>query len=177
MSKADRCDEKTLEGSFDRFFTLFVIFNRLYALASYQLIESKKIPIPKKRFVPDKEGATLNVVIYLGGDTINKIINLESNYKKYCDLCSLIESETFHIKLDRLTGKARRKLDLQLLENLRDEDSDIRAIAILEVIYHVRCNMFHGHKSFEGVQKQLIDPLCDLMKSISDKLYFKLKDV
>lgn len=175
--KADRCDENTLEGAFDRFFTLFVIYNRLYALASYHLLETKKIPKPRFGFVPDKEGATSNVITFLGADVIVEIINLENNHKRYTDICSLIHNETFHIKLNRIDGKSQRKLDLILHASLVSDSNYKKANALLEVLYHVRCNMFHGHKSFEGVQKQLIDPLCEFMKSISSRLYIELKNL
>jgi Uma2 family endonuclease len=46
---------------------------------------------------------------------------------------------------DLVTGNPQRQKDLELLSRLRSTSRDDRANAILELIYSIRCNMFHGH--------------------------------
>jgi hypothetical protein len=60
------------------------------------------------------------------------------------------------------------------LQALSSSNAHHRAEAILKIIYQVRCNMFHGRKSVEPIQKQLLLPLIVLLEKIIEKLYQKL---
>ena len=59
---------------------------------------------------------------------------------------------------------------------LNSSSADERARAILQIIYQVRCNMFHGRKSVNPVQKQLLIPLTVLLEKIIGKLYQTLEE-
>jgi hypothetical protein len=50
------------------------------------------------------------------------------------------------------------------------------SLGILEVIYKVRCNLFHGSKLFEPSQKEILIPLNLLLKGIIEKIYEKLTE-
>jgi hypothetical protein len=65
-----------------------------------------------------------------------------------------------------VTGNSQRKKDLELLSRLRSNATDDRANAILELIYSIRCNMFHGHKGFNKVQIPLLEPSIVLLRSV-----------
>lgn len=81
----------------------------------------------------------------------------------------------FWIYLDPVFGERQEDKDEKLIKMLNSSSTDERARAILQLIYQVRCNMFHGRKSVAPVQKQLLIPLTVLLEKIIDKLYRKLK--
>jgi hypothetical protein len=86
----------------------------------------------------------------------------------------LIENGTFHIKLDMVTGASQPDKDKDLLKRLRSRGKDQRAEAILDFLYSIRCNMFHGQKSFHEVQIQLLIPACAILRSTAEILFEKL---
>ena len=88
----------------------------------------------------------------------------------------LIEDGVFFIKLDVLTGNRQREADLRLLDSLRSADKTIKARAILDFIYSIRCNMFHGHKGFNEVQVEILRPAIIILQRIIRLLYDKLSD-
>jgi hypothetical protein len=87
---------------------------------------------------------------------------------------TLIDQEAFYIKLDMVTGDRCRNKDLELLESLRSTNSNKEASAILDILYNIRCNMFHGHKGFEGVQVRLLRPATVILRTVIEILHGKL---
>lgn len=57
--KADDYDAQHLGGAFDRFFTLFVVYNRLYAQATFELARQpgSGVHIDPNGFFPDGKAA------------------------------------------------------------------------------------------------------------------------
>lgn len=149
--------------------SLYVIFNSLYIQVMAELVShGNKIP---KNF-KDKKAATDYVVQYLKSkDYINKLLNVES-INDLNRICEIIDMERFHIILN--WGKPQRNLDLKLLNNLRQKNKNHKAIAILSLFYHIRCNMFHGHKGFETEQKELLIPVNRLLRKTIEITYNKL---
>jgi hypothetical protein len=54
LAKADQYTGADLQSAFDRFFTLFVIYNRLYAEATFQLAREGKLNLARKTAFPDR---------------------------------------------------------------------------------------------------------------------------
>ncbi|MDO8577805.1 MAG: hypothetical protein Q7R50_01335 [Dehalococcoidales bacterium] len=46
--------------------------------------------------------------------------------------------------------------------------------AILDTIYSIRCNLFHGHKGYDAIQIQLLVPVTVLLEKVVTALYEKL---
>jgi len=89
-------------------------------------------------------------------------------------IISLIGKGTFNIKLDIMTGNRQKPADKELLDTLRSTDKDTKALAILDCIYSIRCNMFHGHKGFHEIQVEILKPTIILLQKIVTLLYQKL---
>ena len=58
----------------------------------------------------------------------------------------LIENEQFYIKLSIPNGGHQRDKDLALLASLRSTGKK-RLLAVLDSVYTIQCDLFHGHKS------------------------------
>ena len=119
--------------------------------------------------------ATVYLVQFVGARSLLEAIEADQATKEALEsICQLIEKRRFHILLDMVTGDPHREHDLQLLKDLRSPNQDKRAWAITRTIYAVRCNLFHGHKQFVGVQRELIFPVMIILRKIIDVLHEKL---
>ena len=70
--------------------------------------------------------------------------------------------------------ESRPEEDKKLLEDLRSENEHRKVGALLDIIYSVRCNMFHGHKGFDRVQIDILIPLTILLDKLTTLLYERL---
>ena len=135
--KAQQYDTEDTHQLFDKFFSLYVAYNALYA----------------------------ETAAYLHRKAINQLKILISKQSSF----------HFWICLDPVFGEPQEDEDEKLIKRLNSSSTDERARAILQLIYQVRCNMFHGRKSVSPVQKQLLIPLIIILEKIIDKLYRKLE--
>lgn len=71
----------------------------------------------------------------------------------------------FALKLDLITGDRNAGADRELLAGLESRGQNRRANAVLEMLYAIRCNMFHGQKGFEPIQLALLRPAVVLLES------------
>ena len=79
-AKADGYKDGTLESAFDRFFTLFVIYNRLYAEVAFHLARKHQLKLDDRTSFPDRAAATNYVAQFVGAATVIELFeaNLES---------------------------------------------------------------------------------------------------
>ena len=82
-----------------------------------------------------------------------------------------LNGRQFVIKLDMVWGKPQRDRDLELLGKFRSASGDQRAAAVLEFLYAVRCNLFHGNKGFEPVQMHVMKPANILLLRLIEILF------
>jgi len=167
--KASRYNKEEISDYYDKFFTLFVVFNRLYAEATFELARRGEITIHPDRPLPDRKGATEYCFKMIG---LNRF---ETLYKSklaspIAELEQYIQDEKFYIKLSVPDGDPQRAEDLELLERLR-KNGDEKYLAILDVVYTIRCNMFHGHKSFTPLQIDLLRPTINILQAVIEELY------
>jgi hypothetical protein len=151
-------------GTYDKFFTLYVVFNRLYAEATFRLAKRGLVRL-RERF-PDANGAQDYVLQYC---TATRLINAwEHNPSTAQALHEIVEhlrQGRFALKLDMVTGDSRPEADRALLAAMESRSRDRRAKAGLEALYAIRCNMFHGHKGFAPIQLDLLRPALLLLES------------
>ncbi|MEI7636246.1 MAG: hypothetical protein WCJ37_03000 [Syntrophus sp. (in: bacteria)] len=166
MNRAQQYTDTNIDGCYDKFFTLFVVFNRLYAEATFELARRGSINLAPNRPLPDKKGATEYTLEVIGLDNFENLYR--SNLSEPVQtIANLIESERFYIILSSPNGDIQPEKDQALLHDLKSTGKT-RALAILEVMYKVRCNLFHGHKSFHPIQTDLLKPtICILEKIIT----------
>ena len=165
--KAEGYQENDLRNCFDEFFTLFVAFNSLYVQASYKLISRGDAKLNKYGTVPDGEGAKENVVKYLDAQAIFDRIEAHQPAKDALNaIVNEIKSGRFYLKT--------AAWDTKRVAAIRSQDPARLSKATLEILYVVRCNMFHGSKGYEPIQMSLLKPCIVLLRIIKQLLYESL---
>lgn len=154
---------------FDRFITAFVIYNFLYNQIPIWQIQHGH-PVPQK--VTDRKAASDYVVNFLGAENLLQRFENAGNAVDIHSVIQLIQNEVYYINLNY--GDRQRNEDLRLLEELISNSSQKKSVAILKVIYYVRCNLFHGHKDFHEHQGDLLRPLINLLKTVNQFLFERL---
>ena len=176
LQKSREYHGHSIRDCFDKFFTLFVAYNRLYAELTLSLARKGRVRL-KGNSIPDGRAAKLFVHEYLGTNHIwSSLQNDRVCMEAVETIEDLIDHQVFAIKLDRLGGQPRRQEDLRLLNALRSDNRYKTVEAVLDIIYSVRCNMFHGHKGFHEVQTQILIPVTILLEKITILLYEKLSN-
>jgi hypothetical protein len=175
-AKADELDGVDVRSAFDRFFTLFVIYNRLYAEATFELARQpgSGVVVPNGSF-PDGKAARKYVGQYLNNEhLIDTVENEVPCAEAIQAIVAFLEQGRFFIKLHRVNGTRQPDQDRELLTKLRSNSKDDRAEAVLDFLYSVRCNLFHGHKSFEGIQIEVMRPANTLLLRVIEILFERL---
>jgi hypothetical protein len=143
-----------LEHYFDRFFTAFVLYNFLYE----EICSNCKLELDK-----DCEKATKAAKKFLGASAIFADATICQNAKK---IQTLIRSKTFYIRNDVWDGERIKKLD--------SADPEQWVIGLLEIVYRIRCNTFHGQKSFDDGQREILGPCIAVVERLNDMLIEKM---
>lgn len=158
-----------LSDVYERYRDLFTIYNKLYDQVPAALLANGKPYIGR---ITDSAGATEITIQYLGGANILANFNANNLDNDIEEVCRLIEQEIFYIKIRN--GQRDRNADLEILQNLRSANADVKAKAIMQTIYLVRCNLVHGSKDYQEYQRLLLEPLTNLLKTIITQLYSEL---
>lgn len=164
--KLDNIDGDNLSQVFDRFITLYIIYNSLYNNI-YSLQHTKT-----KSEWREKTKATKKAVKYLGGKNIIEKIKEDRLSEHLKVIVEHLEDETYGFDLHN--GEISRDKDEIILKQIKSNNTHEKALGILMAIYAVRCNIFHGHKDFAGNQKKLIESLNKILECVSDLLFEKL---
>ena len=167
--KANQIVGDNLSHVYDKYITLFITFNNLYNQIPQEL-KNRGVAIPAKIY--DNRAATEFVVKYLGATNILTEFSNRNNDNDITSLINIIDQELFYIKLK--DGQRQREEDLKILANLRSANHVNKATAILQVAYHVRCNLFHGHKEFIEYQRLLVEPLINIITSVNRSIFTEL---
>jgi hypothetical protein len=184
--KADQYNTEDLYQLFDKFFSLYVLYNALYVEAAAYLrrkaiSEGTEVYKLNNDQFPDKESAIHYVVAFLKSRSLLNMIESHPATKEALEQLKAFMNEENSIRLwiclDPVWGEPQKEKDKELYRKLNSPSTDERAKAILTVIYQVRCNMFHGRKSVRPVQKELLIPIVTILEKVVDKLYEKLKNV
>lgn len=146
--KREAYKEKTLNDCFDRFFTSFVIYNFLYGWLSQPESYSKWSDREKATKIPKK---------YLGADILYKNKELQAAAKQ---IAGFIAENQFTLK--------NSDADKKTLEKLKSTNKEQWCVGLMEAVYQVRCNTFHGSKGFEDRQQDLLNPCTLIVEIVSD---------
>ena len=104
LEKAEQYDDGDIHGCYDKFFTLFVVFNRLYAEATFELARRGEITIQPNRSLPDRKGATEYTLSFVGQAVFDQLLETQLA-EPVATVAGLIENEMFFIaelRTDRL---------------------------------------------------------------------------
>ena len=175
LRKAENITGNDLQDHFDKFFTLYVVYNRLYVEATYRLANNGHIKLGST--FPDRKASINYTVQYL---TCKKIDALFQNdkvvLKAIDDLKKIIEKNQFNIKLHLVTAQPQPDKDADLLKRMKSSSTDIRICGIVEFIYSIRCNIFHAQKSYNGRQKKVLRPTIIILNKIIEILFQELNN-
>ncbi|HTQ60627.1 MAG TPA: hypothetical protein VMI32_10410 [Candidatus Solibacter sp.] len=163
-----------LGGAFDRFFTSYVVFNRLYAEATYRLASRGAVKL--RETFPDSRAAQDYVVQYCGAAVLTASWEEDAaTAAAIHQIAEYLRERRFALKLDPVTGQRRHHKDIALAVGLESRAHGQRAEAVLEALYAIRCNMFHGQKGLEVAQLALLRPAIALLESTVEVLYGALE--
>lgn len=169
--KANSYNHNDLANVFDKYITLFVIFNALY---NHIVNELRNSGTHIYNRYDDRKAATVWIISFIGANQIINKINTNELNAEINNIAQLIQDEVFHIKIN--WGRRERTSDLKIMNKLRSNNNDEKARGLLEVIYYVRCNLVHGHKQFENYQRDLLIPLTNILSSINELIFDRLNE-
>jgi hypothetical protein len=141
LDKADQYSVTSTDDCYDKFFTLFVVFNRLYAEATFDLARRGVITLQANKSLPDRKGATEYTLEVISIDAFQALYDARLVHA-VGEIANLIDNEHFFIKLSTPDGNRQPVEDQVLLAHLRSSGKT-RALAVLDLIYTIRCNLFH----------------------------------
>jgi len=184
--------------SFDKFIYLYIIYNALYCRATtclkyHEITQNKnkerdyndgrisKYQPIKTSFDPDeKVQAVNNVIKFFDGEKKPYGENL-INFLQKRNAVNIEAIKDFDhgfsiYSLRKYGLKTAKKNDLKLKEKLVSQCTKEQIEGVLELIYHVRCNLFHGEKTFNPRQENFLRPIVEILQSIVEELYARLNN-
>lgn len=177
--KANEYNSDELSDYFDRFFTLFVIYNRIYNVVVSILHEQGQLDVlrqqgkidRRKREPDDNKAATICVAHFLRDDLQAIITDNQGRIEKFK---TIIRERQFNIDLKY--GQPQRQKDLDLLAGLESNDNLTIVESLLKILYKIRCNVFHAEKGFNDEQRIILDPCNTCLQDLVEKLIIKVRE-
>lgn len=177
--KANEYNSDDLSNYFDKFFTLFVVYNRIYNVVVAILNEKGELDtlkqqgkIDKRKIEPyDNKAATICVAHFLHGD-LQAII--EKNQNQIEEFKNIIRNQRFYIDLKH--GHPQREKDLDLLRGLESSDNLLIVESLLKILYKIRCNIFHAEKGYNNEQRLILEPANNCIQNLIDRLIIKVRE-
>jgi hypothetical protein len=157
LKKSKKYNGHSLANYFDEFFTLFVAYNILYGEVWRRSYGAK--------WVKDKKAATTDVVKFLSDSYVLLTLS-EPRMKEHIDEIISQLAENFYV----IDSESDRKL----IESIQSGEKNRFGKAVLELLYGIRCNMFHGKKGFEQDQTEILIPAIKVLRKINEILFIKL---
>lgn len=161
--------------SFEKFIYLYIIYNALYSRATTSL-KYKGITFASR----EKEQAVDNVIKFFDGNSQQCGENLIDFLRRRNDVNVEAIKDFNHgfdiYSLRKYIPEEAKKNNIELRDKLASSSTDKQAEGILELIYRVRCNLFHGEKRFNPRQDTFLSPIVEILQSIVKELYTKLND-
>lgn len=162
IDKAETYQSTELQDLFDRFFTLFVAYNRFYSAAAD--LHRATLDVRQARALQgDRREATTIMAHLIGQSRFSIAIKESPTISTACQTIStLLENQRFFLHIVRGTEGPDLARDAKLAEGLHKYS----LTAVLECLYQIRCNIFHGEKEFAPRQAELLVPAITLLEAI-----------
>lgn len=178
LAKAAAYRGRNLAPVYDKFFTLFVVYNRAYdeaarftlidrpvaLMVSRQRIEQGRVPSVSQ--VGDRIKATRGVDAFCGASLRSHVFTKRNVLAALERLKALADSGEFSFFFDRDTGRLMPNRDRSSLYGATQGD----VLSVLDFLYQVRCNLFHGQKGFSVEQVQVLQPANILLSAVTRNL-------
>lgn len=177
IAKANRADTSSMDGVFDRFFSLWLVYNRLYEEAGRMLVHTQHSWAqgikrrPPFMPMPDRRAATSGIISFCGASALKSAIEKSCDGKALDNTLQAIESGQFFLHENYETGEPDHKKDLALLRQAREGDVE----ALLNLVYQARCNLFHGQKVYSSVQRPLLEGMIAVLVVVVEQARAKMR--
>ena len=171
LSKAESYDNTTLNGVFDRYFTLFMTYNALYGHATRTLIDNGTI---NQKDFGDKKGATDNMIVFLGVDQLHA--SLQNNWSSVMAIVTRLNHNGFYLYSKLRYNTPDYAKDENLKNDIQSQVPKISCHATLTLLYQLRCNLFHGQKSYHMNQIDILGPANTVLIGIIYTILNKLQN-
>lgn len=145
-----------LHGCFDAFFSDFVLYNFLYDYICQE--DERRFPEEG-----DKKRAVEVARRFLGSSVIAGDAEIQRSAQ---ELVTLVTKKSFYLRDDMW--------DAERVARLGTTDPELWSKALMEVLYQIRCNTFHGRKPFHEAQKRVLVPCITILRRVNDLLIEKL---
>ncbi len=170
LEKADRYTGGTLADHIDQFTTLYAVFNAAFLEAmKRQALAGGIIAVDFRA----NKAATEYLVQYLGSDyLLNGLFEDRVHRNNLSRICRILE--TGHFPVIRHWGCPQPDLDLKLLNAVRSIRKTEKAVAILNLFFHIHCNLFQVEQASEHRQKALLHYVNQLLRKTVELIGNKL---
>lgn len=162
IDKAGAYRSNDLEDLFDRFFTLFVAYNRYYSAAAE--LHRASINSQQAQYLQgDRREATIVMARLIRQSRFADAMHETPAIDAACQAIStLLQERRFFLHSFRGTREPDLERDAKLAEGLQEHN----LLSVLECLYQIRCNIFHGEKEFAPRQAELLAPAITLLEAI-----------
>jgi len=153
----EKAIKNNIDEVMDRFFSLYVAYNALYSRLSIKQGD-------------DRRSATTRMAVYLKIEKISVLNNCES---EIFEIIKLIEDDVFYIYGNE--SKQPHKQDSYIIAKIKEDINNYGAI--LNLIYGMRNNMFHGEKQIIAEQINLLNPANYILEKLVRELIKKEEEI
>lgn len=150
----NRNSNDQLADIFDEFVARYIVFSAAVGVLKPTSVKHKS----------DKEYCTTRVAKFLSVNKDNLVAELNNDAHQLGEIIG-----NGHLRLVSSPGK-----DPNLLQKWEATDNGEKLKAVLETLYYIRCNLFHGSKEFSSCQKTLLETANACLRIISDALFKQL---
>jgi|LSQX01.3.fsa_nt_gb hypothetical protein len=159
MQKGDPKSQRT--SKFDLFFANYVLYNAIYSCAR----PPRRPPKPGGRRGGERKLAVDTALRLLGAEAIANDEIIQSSVRT---IVWMMKNEQFHL-VAPYTEDATN-WDSDLLERLESDCPERYADGVLEMIYQVRCNLFHGEKAYRNFQEVFLRPCVAIIRRVNEMI-------
>ena len=162
LEKANDYDFQSVNSAFDKFFSLFVTYNMLYSYMALTLQNPKN---PNG----DKDKATKHFAEAVGYQRIWDAVSNGDGLADIDRLRTLIaDGGKFFLFIEKgtLGFEPDKDENTRLYNDLASANIEVKVVAILEYIYQVRCNIFHGNKTLHEEQLEIVQPSTQCLERV-----------
>jgi len=167
LDKLNQYAENSLNRYYDEFFTVFVGYNILYVEASKILVSQGQAKLNKYGGINDSEGATTNIIKFLTADYLTSELLKATEVERNIDQLVTQLNGGFYVR--------NHEWDKKRIDGVASKTGNRTGKAVLELIYGIRCNMFHGGKNFEADQKHILISSTIILRKVNELLFRRLE--
>lgn len=173
IDKAQPYNVEETSECFDKFFTLFVAYNALYAEVARQLIDDNQI---RSNEDTDRASATKHVPRYYGYKKLAECLKNDPTTKTAIDtFVKLVEEKRFYFNSKKSSVELNHKDDMRFIRKIKNGTDQEFCESVLVFLYLARCNMFHGSKEFHQHQKNVLKPMIVILNKLVLALFEELQ--